>query len=264
MGYTLKGVRKGMGKIISGVYAPLVTGSVMVCPDDPVDHRVTHVYVTRCHVDLCPQNLLAFGKLSPPHPLKEVKVLLNRAVSIGAFLPRFGKCSTVLPDLLCREIIHIGPAFPYQLYRTVIEPLEIIRGIEEPLIPVKPQPAHILDYRSDILLFFFKWIGIIKPEVAEAAVFIRYPEVQADGLGMPDVKVAIGLRRKSGMHPASIFACFKVFFYYFFYKVFCFFFHSLISLHTLKDFLLLCSPSINQRVHLYVYFQVVAFRFLFT
>ena len=46
------------------------------------------------------------------------------------------------------------------------------------------------------LVFFFR-IGVVEAQVADAAEVARQPEVHADALGVADVQVAVGLRRKA-------------------------------------------------------------------
>src|SRR5205807_623589 len=46
-------------------------------------------------------------------------------------------------------------------------------------------------------------IGVVEAQVALAAVFGRGAEVKANRLGMADVQVTVGLRRKPRLHPAA-------------------------------------------------------------
>ena len=59
--------------------------------------------------------------------------------------------------------------------------------------------------------FFLGGVGVVEAQVAEAAEFLGEAEVEADGLGVADVQVAVGLRRKPGDHPALVFAGLQVF-----------------------------------------------------
>src|SRR5437867_12937594 len=40
--------------------------------------------------------------------------------------------------------------------------------------------------------------------MAQAAVLRCDPKIEANGLGMPDVEIAVGLRRKAGHHSATV------------------------------------------------------------
>jgi hypothetical protein len=48
------------------------------------------------------------------------------------------------------------------------------------------------------LLFLFR-IGVIEAQVCFAAELVGEPEVDANGLGVTDVKVAVGLGRKASL-----------------------------------------------------------------
>ena len=63
--------------------------------------------------------------------------------------------------------------------------------------PVKAHPAHALENGVDVLLILLDGIGVVKAHVAVAAVVFGKPEVEADALDVPDVKVPVGLGRKA-------------------------------------------------------------------
>src|SRR5690606_13831147 len=60
--------------------------------------------------------------------------------------------------------------------------------------------------RIDILLLFLRRVGVVVPEVADAAVLDRDAKVQADAFRMTDVQIAVRLRRKPRDHTATPFA----------------------------------------------------------
>ena len=86
----------------------------------------------------------------------------------------------------------------------IVQLLEIVRGEEQPVLPVEPQPPDVGHDGIHILHFFLAGVGVIEPEVADAVEFGGDAEVEADGLGVADVEVAVGLRRKAGHHPAVL------------------------------------------------------------
>src|SRR5690606_10505969 len=47
--------------------------------------------------------------------------------------------------------------------------------------------------------FFLHRVGVVQAQVADAAELRRDAKVQADGLGVADVQVAVGLRREAGL-----------------------------------------------------------------
>ncbi|MNT31468.1 hypothetical protein D3C72_1673030 [compost metagenome] len=56
---------------------------------------------------------------------------------------------------------------------------------------------HGFDDGVDVFLVFFLGVGVVETQVADAAEVARQPEVHADALGVANVQVAIGLRRKA-------------------------------------------------------------------
>src|SRR5688500_7927365 len=64
--------------------------------------------------------------------------------------------------------------------------------------PPGNQPAYIGSNRIDVFDLLLGWIGVIHSQVALAAVLAGDTDVQADGFGMTDVKIAVGLGRETG------------------------------------------------------------------
>ena len=54
--------------------------------------------------------------------------------------------------------------------------------------------------------------------------FSASPEIQADGLGMPDVQVAVWFRGKTSMHPAIVLSICKILIDKYLDKIFCLFY----------------------------------------
>ncbi len=52
----------------------------------------------------------------------------------------------------------------------------------------------------DILLLFLLRIGVVEAQVGLAAKLVRKAEINADGLGVADVQIAVGLRRKARLN----------------------------------------------------------------
>ncbi len=55
-----------------------------------------------------------------------------------------------------------------------------------------------------VLLLFHFWIGIVKAQVGAAAELVSKSEIQADRLGMPNMKVAVRLRWKACLNVAKL------------------------------------------------------------
>ena len=76
-------------------------------------------------------------------------------------------------------------------------------GLESEAVvgPAVDQPLHVGDDGLDVLDVLLGRIRVVHAQVALAAVFPGDAEVEADRLGVADVQVAVGLRRKSGDDP---------------------------------------------------------------
>ena len=64
------------------------------------------------------------------------------------------------------------------------------------LAPVEPEPADVGLDGVDVLLLFLHRVGVVEAQVAAAAELAGDAEVEADGLGVADVEVAVRLRGK--------------------------------------------------------------------
>ena len=69
--------------------------------------------------------------------------------------------------------------------------------------PLEAQPLHVLLDGVDVLGVFLHGVGVVKAQVAQPAVFLGQTEIDADGLGMAYVQVAVGFGRKTGVHAAA-------------------------------------------------------------
>jgi hypothetical protein len=95
-------------------------------------------------------------------------------------------------------VVHIGEPIADQVLGPGIELLEIIRRIVEIVAPIEAQPMHIGLDGIDVFLLFLGRIGVVEPQIALAAEFLRNAEIEANRFGVADVKVAVRLRRKAG------------------------------------------------------------------
>ena len=80
---------------------------------------------------------------------------------------------------------------------------KVVRGVEQVVAPVPPQPAHVLEDGVDVLDLLAGGVGIIKAHVAVSAVFGGEAEIEAGGLGVPDVQIPVGFRREPGDNVAA-------------------------------------------------------------
>ena len=82
------------------------------------------------------------------------------------------------------------------MLRPRVELLEIIRRKKCLATPVESKPLQILFDGLDVLLVLFDRVGVVETKVTAPVELSCHAEVQADRLGVADVQIAIGLRRK--------------------------------------------------------------------
>ena len=125
-----------------------------------------------------------------------------------AGLPRFRERSPIPSHLVSRQAIDIGEALLDEDDGKVIEPLEIVGGEKHVVAPVESKPADIFLNRLYVFRIFRRRVRIIHAEMTDPARLLAgNAEVEADRLGMPDMEIAVGFRRKTSDHPAAMFAC---------------------------------------------------------
>ena len=104
----------------------------------------------------------------------------------------------------------IGFAGANQLLRPLVELAEIIGGVEDAVFPVEAEPADVVHDGVDVFLLFLFGIGVVEAEVGFAAEFRGEAEVQADGFGVPDVQIAVRLRRKARLDAPAVLVGFQI------------------------------------------------------
>jgi hypothetical protein len=93
-----------------------------------------------------------------------------------------------------------------------IELFKIVRGIKEPVSPIKSEPSDIIHDGVHVFEVLFAGVGVVKSQIAEPSlVFGGYSEIETDRFGVSNVEITVGLRGKSGVHPASPFTVLQIF-----------------------------------------------------
>ena len=64
---------------------------------------------------------------------------------------------------------------------------------------MKAQPFNVFFDGIDVFVVFFFGVGVIETQVALPIKHIRQAEIQADGFGVSDVQVAVGLGGEAGV-----------------------------------------------------------------
>ena len=75
---------------------------------------------------------------------------------------------------------------------------EIVRSVAQ-AVPVEAQPAHVVLDGAHVFGVFARRVGVVQAQVADAAKLGGHAEIQADRLGMADMQVTVGFRRKAGL-----------------------------------------------------------------
>ena len=114
----------------------------------------------------------------------------------GRVLAGLGQRAAVLADLVGREVVDVGLAVLDQLEGPLVKLVEVVGGVAQPL-PLEAEPADVALDGVDVLLLFFFGVGVVEAQVGLAAELIGKAEVEADGLGVADVQVAVGLGWKA-------------------------------------------------------------------
>ena len=203
---TLHGIGNRVGEVIHRVDAPLVTGLVMVCVADTVKNRIPQVDIGRGHINLGPQHQLTVLVFAITHITEQLETFFYRAIPIRAVPARSLQGTTELRHLVCCQRTDIGLALCNQLFGEVIDGIEVIRGVTDVTAPGVAQPLYILLDGINVLLGFLLGVGIIKTQVALTTKSLGNTKVQANGLGMPNVQVAIRLWREPRHYLAGVFA----------------------------------------------------------
>src|SRR5690606_12625660 len=130
------------------------------------------------------------------------------AVAPGRIGAGLGERAPRGADLFGALFINVGVTGLYESLGKLIHVLKVVAGEVQvfffAVMPVETQPLHHVDDGFDVFGFFLFGIGVVETQVTGALIVACEPEVQADALGVADVQVAIGLRRKAGAHARRV------------------------------------------------------------
>ena len=192
----LDGVLVAVREVVHRVDAPFRSGAVMLALEYSVDDWVAHVEVFARHVYLRAKDVAALLELAGGHAREEVEVLLDAAVSVGRVDAGLSQRAAVRAYLLRALVVDVGLAGFDEVYRPLVELLEIIGGVAE-VGPLEAEPLDVLHYRLDVLRLFLRGVRVVEAQVAASAEFLRRSEVKAYRLRMSDVQVAVRFRREA-------------------------------------------------------------------
>src|SRR5262249_28068918 len=119
--------------------------------------------------------------------------------------------STMLTDFVGAQTVDIRLALPDEVNPIFIKLFEIIRRVEEPVIPIEAEPPDVPHDGFFILYGLFAGIRVVESQVTQALVTVGDSKIQTDRFRMTDMKVSVRLGRKACMDAAVIFIGFNVF-----------------------------------------------------
>jgi len=112
-----------------------------------------------------------------------VKAGISRATVIS---------SALVVNFLSRTVADVGKSTFREILRKIIQPLEMVAGISY-LIRLKSKPLNNFPNGNKIAFLLSFRVGIIVTKITFTAVVSCKPEINSNGLAVPDVKVSIGL-----------------------------------------------------------------------
>ena len=150
----------------------------------------------------------AVGKFAGAHAPEEVEVFAARARAERRIPAGLGERAAMRAHFVGALAVDVGVARFDQVFGAGVHRVEII-GSEIEIVftivlPGKAQPAHGVDDRIDVFLFFLFRIGVVEAQVAAAAVVARQTEVEADRLGVAEVQIAVRFGRKARAYPGRV------------------------------------------------------------
>jgi len=198
----------GVGEVVHGVDAPRVPPAVMGRVADAIEEGSRIFMFRAAHVDLRAKHVGPVRELAGAHACEEVEVLLHGAFAPGALPARLGRWS---PDAAGSPPRSGCPRTPSRPGSAGLRAGRAARSspTRRRACPSSRNRATARPAGSSPTYFMSSVSGfrVVHPHVADAAELLRDSEVQADGLGVAYVKVAVRLGGKAGDHPAAVDAC---------------------------------------------------------
>ena len=198
----LDGVALTVCVVVHGVDTPLVAGAMVLGVENTVEDGVAEEHIGVGHVNLGTQHLLAVGILTLLHLLKELEVLLHRAISPRALCTCLLHRAATETNLLLSLVIHIGLTLLDELHGPLIELVEVV-GCIALHSPIEAEPLDILLDGIHILGILLHGVGVVETEVTLTVVTLCEAKVKANTLGVANMEIAVGLGREAGLDGAS-------------------------------------------------------------
>ena len=107
----------------------------------------------------------------------------------------------MLANLVLGEVAYVGQTGLDKMYGELVKLLEVVGGVVEVFAPIETQPAQVFLDGADELFIFLGGIRVVEAQMAGSAIFFSDAKVDEGRLGMPDVQLAVRLRREAGDYP---------------------------------------------------------------
>ena len=136
--------------------------------------------------------------------MEELHVLFDAAVAVGARAGRLaGIVAAVFLHFVASQIFDISLAHFNHLFGEGVN-LVVVVACEKFFFPFKAEPLHVFADGIDIFHIFLGRVRVVEAEVRKATELLGGTEVQADGLGMANVNVAVRFGRETRQHVIAL------------------------------------------------------------
>ena len=190
---------------------------MMGCLDDAIDDGVAEVHVIVGHVELGPQHHRALDGLRRVHFLEQLQVLFHGPVAVGAVGSRRGGGAFLCGNLLRGLLIDVGQTLANEPNGEVPQLLKVVGGVIN-IAPFESQPADVVQNILHIFRVFLGRIGVVEAQVAHSVVSFGHAEVHANGLGMADMEVSVGLRGEASLDASAVLSLCQILLYELFHE----------------------------------------------
>ena len=202
-------VALSVSEVIHRVSSPLATCAVVVLVDDTIDDRVTEVHVGVCHVDFGTKYHSTFRHRTAVHLFEEFEAFLHRAIAIRTVRTGLSRRALLCSDFFAGLLVNVGFAFLDETYGEIPQLLEVVRGMID-VAPLESEPFDVVFDSFHVFRVLLLRIRVIETEVTYTSEFLGNTEVHANGFGMSDVEIAVGLGRESGLETSSVLSLLEV------------------------------------------------------
>ena len=161
--------------------------------DDAIHDGIAEVHVGVRHVNLGAQRHGTFVELAFVHATEKVEALFPRTIAERTFNTWLGRGALLLGNHFGTLLIDVSQAATNHFLGQVPELLEIVGGIIQTIAPVESEPMDILHDGFHVFGILTAGIGVVETQVTLSAILFGGTEVHADGFGMSDVEIAVGL-----------------------------------------------------------------------